>query len=95
MSCCRFLCFYSRLTCGLLKKHRTPQQLCCFIPTAPVQYQLSSLITMIVSREQLGYFGFSTKHSRDILLQAKGDYLPLRSDGSRDDQAGEAGTLEP
>ncbi len=24
MSCCQFLCFSSRLTCGLLKNHRTP-----------------------------------------------------------------------
>jgi hypothetical protein len=39
MSCCRFLCFSSGFTCGLLKNHRTPQQICCFIPTAPVQYQ--------------------------------------------------------
>jgi hypothetical protein len=36
-------------------------------------------------------------HSRDILLQAKGDHQgssPLRSDGSRDDQEGEAGPVE-
>ncbi len=31
MSCCRFLCFSSGLTCDLLKNHRTPLQLCCFI----------------------------------------------------------------
>ncbi len=47
----RFLCFSSGLTCGLLKNHRTPQLLCCFIPTAQVQYQSSSIITMIVSWE--------------------------------------------
>jgi hypothetical protein len=35
MSCCRFLYFSSWLTCGLLKNHRTLQQLCCFIPLAP------------------------------------------------------------
>ncbi len=39
-----------------------------------------------------------TLHSRDILLQAKGGsswLSPLRSDGSRDDQAAEAGPVEP
>ncbi len=51
MSCCRFLCFSSRLTCGRLKNHRTPQQLCCFIPNTPVQYRLSSIIAMIMSWE--------------------------------------------
>ncbi len=37
-----------------------------------------------------------TKHSRDILHQVKGitGLSPLRSDGSRDDQAGEAGPVE-
>ncbi len=38
-----------------------------------------------------------TKRSKDILLQAKGGSPgsgPLRSDGSRDDQAGEAGPVE-
>jgi hypothetical protein len=40
-----------------------------------------------------------TKRSRDILQHAKGITLiestsPLRSDGSRDDQAGEAGPVE-
>jgi hypothetical protein len=31
---------FGSLTSGLLKKHRTPQQLCCFIPNTPVQYQI-------------------------------------------------------
>ncbi len=39
-----------------------------------------------------------TRHSRDILLQAKGrgspGLSPLRSDGSRNDRAGEAGPVE-
>jgi hypothetical protein len=37
-----------------------------------------------------------TGHSRDILLQAKGitGIERLRSDGSRDDQGGEAGLVE-
>jgi hypothetical protein len=39
----------------------------------------------------------TSMHSRDILLQAKEGSSwssPLRSDGSRDDQAGEAGQVE-
>jgi hypothetical protein len=32
---------------GLFKNHRTPKQLCCPMPNAPVQYQSSSIITMI------------------------------------------------
>jgi hypothetical protein len=36
-----------------------------------------------------------TKRSRDILQQAKGiTLIELRSDGSQDDQAGEAGPVE-
>jgi hypothetical protein len=37
-----------------------------------------------------------TGHSKDILLKARGSpgLSPLRSDGSRDDQAGEAGPVE-
>jgi hypothetical protein len=58
MSCCRFLCFTSRLTCGLLKNHRTPKQLYCFMPNTPVQCQSSSLIAMIVSWEYTGDYGF-------------------------------------
>jgi hypothetical protein len=45
MSCCWFLCYC------LLKNHRTPQQLCCTIPNTTVQYQSSSIVAMIVSRE--------------------------------------------
>jgi hypothetical protein len=44
----------------------------------------------------VGNLRVSTGHSRDILFQAKGSpgSSPLRSDGSRDDQAGEAGLVE-
>jgi hypothetical protein len=44
----------------------------------------------------VGNLQVPTKHSRDILLQAKGSpgSSPLRSDGSHDDQAGEAGPVE-
>ncbi len=51
MSCSRFLCFSSGFPCGLLKNQRTPQQLCCSIPTTPMQFQSSSIITMIVSQD--------------------------------------------
>jgi hypothetical protein len=51
MSCCWFFCFSSWLTRGLLKNHRTPQQLWCFIPHTLVQYQLSSIIANILSQE--------------------------------------------
>jgi hypothetical protein len=50
-SWCRFLCFSSRLTIGLLKNHRTPKQLCCLLLNMPVQYQTISIIAMIVSWE--------------------------------------------
>jgi hypothetical protein len=46
MSCYRFLCFSSGLTCGLLKKQYIEPP-----AAAPVQYQSGSIITMIVSRE--------------------------------------------
>ncbi len=49
MSCCWFLSLFSGLTRGLLKNHRTPQQLCCLKPNTPVQYWSSSIIAMIVS----------------------------------------------
>ncbi len=58
--------------------------------------QVSSIIAMTVSREQSGIHG--------ILLSAQGTSCskprgspwssPLRSDGSQDDQAGEAGPAE-
>jgi hypothetical protein len=45
-----------------------------------------------------GMLRVPTMRSRDILLQARGGSSwssPLRSDGSRDDQAGEAGQVVP
>jgi hypothetical protein len=44
----------------------------------------------------VGNLRVPTGHSRDILLQAKGitGIDQIRSDGSRDDQAGEAGPVE-
>ncbi len=35
----------------LEKTIEPPQQLCCLIPNTPVQYQLNSIIAMIVSQE--------------------------------------------
>ncbi len=44
----------------------------------------------------VGNLRVPTNRSRDILLQARGSQgsSPLRLDGSRDDQAGEAGPVE-
>jgi hypothetical protein len=44
----------------------------------------------------VGNLRVPTGHTRDILLQARRSpgLSPLRSDGSRDDQAGEAGPVE-
>jgi hypothetical protein len=47
MTCCRFLCFFIGLTCGLLKNPKPPS----LIPTAPVQYQSNSIIAMIALQE--------------------------------------------
>jgi hypothetical protein len=75
MSCCRFLCISSRLPRGLLENQRIPQQLCCFVPTTPVQSQSSSIIAMIVSlecREITGSYhalkGHSASGQRGIVL---------------------------
>jgi hypothetical protein len=37
---CHAVSFFA-FPAGLLKNNRTPQQICCFIPTTPVQYQSS------------------------------------------------------
>ncbi len=62
---------------GLLKNHRTPQQLCCLTPNAPVQYRTSSLIAMIVSQEKPGDYRFllcaqRTFCSKPNWIRAKG-----------------------
>ncbi len=51
---------------------------------------------MIVSREQSGIYGFllSAQGTSGIKPRGSPGWSPLRSDGSRDDQAGEAGTVE-
>ncbi len=51
-TCYQFICFSIGLTPDLLKNHRTPQQLCCLIPNAPVQYQSSSIITMMCHKSR-------------------------------------------
>ncbi len=51
---------------------------------------------MIVSRELLGIYGIllSTQGTSCIKPRGSPGSSPLRSDGSRDDQAGEAGPVE-
>ncbi len=77
MTCFRFLCFSSGLTCGLLKNHRTHQQLCCLTPIATLQYHLTSVITMVVSQEYMRRSWVPTMRSRDILFKAKGIILTM------------------
>jgi hypothetical protein len=61
-----------------------------------VQYQSRSIIAMIVSREQSGIYGSLLNTQRTSCSKPKGSpwSSPLRSDGSQDDQAGEAGPVE-
>ncbi len=98
MSWCWFLCFSSRVSRGLLKIHRNPQHLCCFISNTPMQYQLSSIIVMIVSREYPEDYRFLLCAQRTFCIKPK-EYrlgrVHLDLDGSRDDQLGEAGLVEP
>ncbi len=77
MSCCWFLCLSSGLTCGLLKNHRTPQQLCCFqtYSNTAVQYQSSCIIAMIVLREKPGDHGFLLCTQRTFFFKPRGDHL--------------------
>jgi hypothetical protein len=51
---------------------------------------------MIVSRELLGIYGFQLSAQGTSCIKPRGSpgSSPLRSDGSRDDQAGEAGPVE-
>ncbi len=81
---------------GLLKNHRTPS---CFVPhtynvsARPVDFHNCNDGVMRVARR----LRVSTMHSRDILHQAKVGSSwssQLRLDGSRSDQAGEAGPVE-
>jgi hypothetical protein len=52
---------------------------------------------MMVSREQSGIYGFLLGTQGTSCFKPRGslESSPLRSDGSRDDQAGEAGPVEP
>jgi hypothetical protein len=54
------------------------------------------MIVMIVTREQLGIFGILSAQGTRDCFKPKGSpgSSPLRSDGSRNDQAGEAGPVE-
>ncbi len=75
MSCCRFLYFFSGPTCGFLKKPQNPQQLCCFITIAPVQYQSSSIIALIVSWEWPGDYGFLLCAQKTFCFKPRGIIL--------------------
>jgi hypothetical protein len=75
MSCCRFLCLSSELTCGLLKNHRALQQLCCCIPNTSVQYQSNTIIAMIVSQEKPKNCGFLLCAQRTFCIKPKEDHL--------------------
>jgi hypothetical protein len=60
---------------GLLKNHRIPQQLCCFILMALVGYQSRSIIAMIVSQEYPGDNGFLLCTQRTFCIKPKGIIL--------------------
>ncbi len=75
MTCCRFLCFSIRLTCGLLKNHRTPPAALLLHtnrPNAvPVEFpNHNDSVTRVARRLHI-----PTMRPRDILLQAKGIIL--------------------
>jgi hypothetical protein len=72
--CSWLLCFSSGLTCGLLKNHRTPQQLCCFIPTCQCgtsQVPQLQLLCHKSSREIMGSDYVLKRHS----ASGQGDHL--------------------
>ncbi len=57
---------------------------------------LSSIIAMIVSQEYSGIYGFQLSATGTSCSKPRGSpgSSPFRSDGSRDDQEGEAGLVE-
>jgi hypothetical protein len=67
--------FFSRLNCGLLKSHRTPQQFCCLMPNTPEQYQSSSINAMSVSREKQRDYRFLLCAQETSYIKPKGDHL--------------------
>ncbi len=74
-TCCWILCFSSRLTCGLLKNHKTPQQLCCLMPNTPEQYQSNSIIAITVSQGKLGDYRFLLSAQGTFCIKPEGDVL--------------------
>ncbi len=61
-----------------------------------MQSQSRSIITIIVSWDKSCIYGFLLSAQRTSCSKARGSpwSSPLRSDGSRDDQSGEAGPVE-
>jgi hypothetical protein len=96
ISCCRF----HSLPAGSLVPFWNPKN-----PPAAlllhnnhlVQYQTNSIIKRTVSWEKPGYHGFLLCARETFCIKTRGSpwLSPLSSDGSWDDQAGEAGTIEP
>jgi hypothetical protein len=71
---------FQQLTHGLLKNHRTLQQLCCFIPNTyssavPVEFHNCNDSAMRVA----GRLRVPIMHSKDILRQAKRRIVVVRS----------------
>jgi hypothetical protein len=96
MACCRFLCFPTGLV-AFWNPQNPPAALLPYAKQSaavPVKFHnCNDSVTRVARRLRV-----LTMHSKDILLQAKGGsswLSPLRSDDSRDDQAGEAGPVEP
>jgi hypothetical protein len=96
MSCCQFLCFFRGLTRGLLKTIERPSSfVASYLHFSAVSVQFHNCNdsdTRVAKRLRVPTMGL-----RDILHQAKGGSFwlsPLRSDGSQDDWAGEAGPVE-
>jgi hypothetical protein len=83
---------FQQVHLGPFGTHRTLQQFCCFLPPVPVIFQNHKDGIMRAA----GILQVPNMCSRDILQQAKGITWssPLRSDGSRDDQAGETCPVE-
>jgi hypothetical protein len=93
MSCCRFPSF----SAGSLVAFSEPEEpsSSCVASYQPPNAVLVEFHTYKDSvMRAAGMLLVPTMCSRDILHQAKGDHLDLRSDGSQYDQAEEAGPVE-
>jgi hypothetical protein len=76
--------------------HKSPPCHRCLTFNTTVQNQSSSIIAMIESREKSGFYRFLLSAQRTSCNKPRGSpwSSPLRSDGSWDDQVGEAGPVE-